>query len=167
MKQKRTKSWAQVVVETIMDESSSSELKSLAFLFPFLFPPLCSVTVDSSTDPSRSAKLAIRRPKAVEEGGGKGQISVNEQEYGLAAEKDFSFINGGSILDWIGLDSPERRQRQRVPVDYKLMLSQAQTGGFFFLFLFCPRHKEAFPSFYIFSLVYLFIFQKMSVQDIN
>jgi len=56
---------------------------------------------------------------------------------------------------WIGLDSPERRQRQRVPVDYKLMPTQAQTGGFF---LFCPCHKEAFPSFYFFSLVYLFIF---------
>jgi hypothetical protein len=50
-------------------------------------------------------------------------------------------------LDWIGLDSPERRQRQRVPVDYKLMLSQAQTGGFFFFFFFVHVTKRLFLLF--------------------
>jgi hypothetical protein len=48
---------------------------------------------------------------------------------------------------WIGLDSPERRQRQRVPVDYKLMPSQAQTGGFFLFFFFVHVTKRLFLLF--------------------
>ena len=58
-------------------------------------------------------------------------------------------------LDWIWLDSPERRQRQRVPVDYKLMPRQAQTGGFFFFFF---AMSQIGFSFFLYLFLSLFVY---------
>lgn len=87
----RTKSVA-LLVETISDDPT------LRFL-----PPLCSVTVDSSTDACRAStnrpKLPIRSPNPPfpDTPPLKGQISAREKADGLAQENDESWINGGSI----------------------------------------------------------------------
>ena len=61
----------------------------------------------------------------------------------MAAEKEVSFINGGSIMDGIGLDSLERRQR--VPVNISLRFLNVRLGvrvGFYYFFPLCFGERE-------------------------